>query len=77
VRELETKAHAVSLALFHSNEGDTAQEYLAAHKKTLDRAESLSEGIVSARYNVMLQEMTNRLIVANVPKQIDKSLSKF
>jgi CHASE1-domain containing sensor protein len=35
----------VSLALLHSNEGDTAQQYLVASKKALDRAESLSEGV--------------------------------
>jgi hypothetical protein len=65
----------VSLALLHSNEGATAQEYLKARKLALDRAESLSEGIVAARYNITIRDMTNRIVITNITKRIDKSLS--
>jgi hypothetical protein len=49
---VECAAHfeIVSLALLHSNERDTAQEYLKVREKALERAESLSQGIVNARY---------------------------
>jgi hypothetical protein len=65
----------VSLALLHSNEGDTAQEYLKAREKAVDRAESLSQGIVSANYDVMIRDMKNRIVLSNTAKQIDQSLS--
>ena len=67
----------VSLALLHSNEGDTAQTYLNARKKAVDRAESLSQGIVSANYGDMIRDMTNKIVISNMAKQIDKSLSNL
>jgi hypothetical protein len=63
----------VSLALLHSNED--AQEYLKARKKAVDRAESLSQGIVGANYDVMIKEMKNKIVLSNTTKQIDQSLS--
>jgi hypothetical protein len=65
----------VSLALLNSNGGGTAQEYIKARKLAVDRAESLSQGIVHARYSVLIRDMTNKIIMANVPKRIDESLS--
>jgi hypothetical protein len=65
----------VSLALLHSEEGDTAQEYFKARKKALDRAESISQGIVSANYYVMIRDMTNKVVISNMSKQIGESLS--
>ncbi len=65
----------VSLALLNSNAGDTAQEYISARKLAVDRAESLSQGILHARYNVLIRDMTNRIIMTNVTKRIDESLS--
>jgi hypothetical protein len=67
----------VSLALLHSNEGDTSQEYLAARGKALDRAESLSQGIVNDRYRDTMRDMTNRIVLANMTKQIDQNLSNL
>lgn len=65
----------VSLALLNSNGGDTAQEYIKARKLAVDRAESLSQGILNARYNVLIRDMTKRIVMANVTKRIDESLS--
>jgi hypothetical protein len=65
----------VSLALLNSKGGDTAQEYIKARKLAVDRAESLSQGILSARYNVLIGEMTRTIMTANAPKRIDDSLS--
>ena len=65
----------VSLALLNSNAGDTAQEYIKARKLAVDRAESLSQGILNARYNGLIKDMTKRIVMANVTKQIDESLS--
>jgi hypothetical protein len=67
----------VSLALLNSNGGDTGQEYIKARKLAVDRAESLSQGIVNARYNVLIRDMTNRIVKANVTKRIDESLSNI
>ena len=67
----------VSAALLNSNEGDTAQEYIKARKLAVERAESLSQGIVNAHYNVLVRDMTNRIIMANVPKRIDENLSNI
>ena len=65
----------VSLALLNSNAGDTAQEYIKARKLAVDRAESLSQGILSAHYNDLVREMAKRIVTANVTKRIDESLS--
>jgi hypothetical protein len=65
----------VSLALINSSGGDIAQEYINARKLAVDRAESLSQGILNARYNALIQDMTHKIIVANIPKHIDESLS--
>jgi hypothetical protein len=65
----------VSAALLNSNAGDTAQEYIKARKLAVDRAESLSQGILTTRYNDLVRDMTKRVITANVTKQIDQSLS--
>jgi hypothetical protein len=67
----------VSLALFHSNDSDTAQQYLNARKKAVERADSLSEGIVSTRFNIAIREMINKVIIANVAKRIDGNLSNL
>jgi hypothetical protein len=67
----------VSLALLHSNEGDTSREYLAARGKALDRAESLSQGIVNDRYRNAIRDMTNRIVIANITKKIDQGLSNL
>jgi hypothetical protein len=58
-----------------NGQDDTAQEYLKARKKAVDRAESLSQGIVSANYDVMIKEMKNKIVHCNTIKQIDQSLS--
>jgi hypothetical protein len=65
----------VSAALLNSNARDTAQDYIKARKLAVDRAESLSQGILSARYAELVRGMTKRIITANVPKRIDESLS--
>jgi hypothetical protein len=65
----------VSLALLNSDGGDTAQEYIKARKLAVDRAESLSQGIVNARYNVLIRDMTKKIIMANVTKPIDERLA--
>ena len=65
----------VSLALLNSNGADTAQGYIKARKFAVGRAESLSQGILQARYNDFIRDMTNRIIMANVPKRIDEKLS--
>ena len=65
----------VSLALLHSNEGGIAAENLKARKKALDRAEGLSPGIVNARYKIAIADLTNKIVIANITKRIEKSLS--
>jgi hypothetical protein len=65
----------VSLALLNSNASETAQEYINARKLAVDRAESLSQGILSARYNDFIHQMTNSIVIANVSKHIDQNLS--
>jgi hypothetical protein len=77
VETLECAAYfdIVSLALLNSNAGETAQEYIKARKLAVDRAESLSQGILSARYNVLVQDMTKRIVMANPTKRIDESLA--
>jgi hypothetical protein len=65
----------VSLALLNSNEADTAEEYVRVRKFAVGRADSLSPGILYARYNVLIRDMTNRIIMTNVTKRIDESLS--
>jgi hypothetical protein len=67
----------VSLALFHSNDNGTAQEYLEARKKAVERADSLSEGIVNTRYNIAIREMINKVVIGNVAKRIDENLSNL
>ena len=65
----------VSLALLNSNASETAQEYINARKLAVDRAESLSQGILNARYNDFIHQMTNSIVIANVSKHIDQNLS--
>ena len=65
----------VSLALLNSNGADTAQEYIKARKLAVGRAESLSQGILNARYSAFVRDMTKRIVMANVTKRIDESLS--
>ena len=65
----------VSLALLNSNEADTAEKYIRSRKLAVGRADSLSQGVMNARYNVLIRDMTNRIITANITKRIDKSLS--
>ena len=65
----------VSLALLNSNAKDTAEEYINARKLAVDRAESLAEGILYARYNDFIRQMTNSIVVANVSKRIAQNLS--
>lgn len=67
----------VSLALLNSDGDDIAQEYIKARKLAVGRAESLSQGILNARYNVLIQDMTNSIVMANVTKRIDESLSNL
>jgi hypothetical protein len=67
--------HIVGIALSNSGENETAQQFSDASKKALERADSLSEGIVGARYNATILDMTNKVIVAGINKTIDKSLS--
>jgi hypothetical protein len=64
----------VSLALLNSHAADTAQEYIKARKLAVDRAESLSQGILRARYEDFVRDMTNK-VMTNASKRIDKSLS--
>ena len=63
--------------LFRHRFARTAQTYLNARKKAVDRAESLSQGIVSANYGDMIRDMTNKIVISNMAKQIDKSLSNL
>jgi hypothetical protein len=65
----------VSAALLNSNAGNTAQEYIKARKLAVGRAESLSEGIVNARYNALVRDMAKQVIIANAPRRVDEKLS--
>jgi len=65
----------VSLAMLHSSQHDTAENYIKARKLAVGRANSLSPGVVNARYNMLIRDMTNRIIIANITKRIDESLS--
>jgi hypothetical protein len=67
----------VSLALLNSNARATAEEYIKARKLAVDRAESLSQGILNARYNDFIRQMTNSIVIANVRKRIDQKLSNI
>jgi len=67
----------VSLALMNSNGADIAQQYINARKIAVDRAESLNEGILNARYNDLIQQMTRKIILANAAKRIDEHLSNL
>ncbi len=64
----------VSAVLLRSNERDTSQKYVNARKLAVARADSLSPGIVNAKYNDMIKDLTNKVAMANIPKTIDKSL---
>src|SRR5262245_28276724 len=46
----------VSLALLHANENGTDQEYERARKMAVDRANSLSQGIVSHNYSIIIAD---------------------
>jgi hypothetical protein len=65
----------VSLALLHANENGTAQEYVRARKLAVDRANSLTQGIVNENYNLLIADMTKKIVLSNMTKQIDKNLS--
>ncbi len=65
----------VSLALLNSQGGDIAQEYIKARKLAVDRAESLSQGILSVRYHVLVGKMKRTIMIANAPRRIDENLS--
>ena len=67
----------VSLALMNSNGRDLAQEYINARKLAVDRAESLSQGILDARYKALIQDMTTKIMMANAPRRIDEKLSNI
>src|SRR5262245_51506344 len=67
----------VSLALMNSNGADIAQEYINARKLAVDRAESLNQGILNARYNALIEDMTRKIILANQAKRIDDHLSNI
>ena len=67
----------VSAALLNSNAGDTAQAYIKARKLAVDRAESLSQGIVNAHYNVLVRDMAKQVIIANAPRRIDENLANI
>lgn len=67
--------HIVSIALLNSNGGDAAQQYSEASKKAIERADSLNPGIVGARYHITIVDMTNKIVIANINKRIDKNLS--
>lgn len=65
----------VSAVLLRSNERATSQKYVDARKLAVARADSLSPGVVKARYSGMIKEMINKVAMANIPKKIDQSLS--
>jgi hypothetical protein len=67
----------VSLALINSKGGDLAQDYINARKLAVDRAESLSQGILNARYKSLIQDMTRKIMMANAPRRIDENLSNI
>jgi hypothetical protein len=67
----------VSLALLHANESGTAQEYVRARKLAVDRANSLTQGIVNENYNLLIADMTKKIVLSNITKQVDKSLSNL
>jgi hypothetical protein len=65
----------VSLALLNSNAPDMAQKYIRSRKLAVGRANSLSPGVANARYNMFIRDMTNKIIISNITKSIDKDLS--
>jgi hypothetical protein len=67
----------VSLALINSNDSETADYYINARKLAVDRAESLNEGILNRRYEAFVQDMSQRVIRANLAKKIDPKLSNI
>jgi hypothetical protein len=67
----------VSLALMNSNDADTAEDYIKARKLAVDRAESLNQGILSARYDALIRDMSKLVVIANPGKQIDEKLSNI
>jgi hypothetical protein len=52
-----------------------ALEYVQARKLAVDRAESLSQGIVNARYNILVRDMARKVVSANAPKRTDEKLA--
>jgi hypothetical protein len=48
-----------------------------ARKLAVDRANSLTQGIVNENYNLLIADMTKKLVLSNITKQIDKSLSNL
>ena len=67
----------VSLVLLNANERDTSQQYVKARKLAVERANSLSPGIVDAHYNDIIRDMTKTIAMANIPKKVDESLSNI
>ena len=65
----------VSVGLMHSNARATASKYVDVRKLAINRAESLSKGIVNARYNVLLRELSQQVAADNAPKRIDEKLA--
>ena len=65
----------VSLALLNSNAADTADKYIRSRKLAVGRADSLSPGVVNARYNSSIKGMTQKIIMSNIPKNIAEDLS--
>lgn len=69
--------HIVSIALSNSGDAKTADQFSEINKKALERADSLNEGIVGARYNSTVVDMTNKVILAEINKPINKDLSNI
>jgi len=65
----------VSLALLNSKEAETSEKYIRSRKLAVERANSLSPGIVNERYNILIKEMTKKIIFSNIPKNIAEDLS--
>jgi hypothetical protein len=65
----------VAAVLLGSGERDTSQKYVEAYKLAVARADSLEAGIVKARYDILLKEMTHKVVMANIPKRIETNLS--
>ncbi len=65
----------VAAVLRTSNAGATSLKYVEAYKLAIARADSLSPGVVKAQYATMAKEMTQKIVMANIPKKIEENLS--